>query len=77
MALTPCAGCRQPFYASCHDGACAGALCPYCEYGEATVADDTPGYLDAAPAAAAVGPDVAAAPGDGVIVEAAGPSAAR
>lgn len=33
MALLPCARCRQPFYASCHDGSCAGApLCPWCEY---------------------------------------------
>lgn len=38
MALTPCIHCYQPFYASCHDGACAGALCPYCEYAEADTA---------------------------------------
>lgn len=34
MALVPCARCRQPFYASCHDGACHDAVCPYCEYDE-------------------------------------------
>jgi len=34
MALAPCVRCRQPFYASCHDGSCVGALCPYCEYGD-------------------------------------------
>ena len=34
MALVPCAQCRQPFYASCHDAACSGAVCPYCEYAE-------------------------------------------
>ncbi len=34
MALVPCAQCRQPFYASCHDASCSGAVCPYCEYAE-------------------------------------------
>ncbi len=34
MALVPCAQCRQPFYASCHDASCIGAVCPYCEYAE-------------------------------------------
>jgi uncharacterized Zn finger protein (UPF0148 family) len=33
MSLVACAVCKQPFYASCHDGACGGAICPYCEYG--------------------------------------------
>jgi len=43
MALVPCARCRQPFYASCHDGSCgAGApLCPWCEYADAP-RDETP-----------------------------------
>ena len=34
MALVPCVQCRQPFYASCHDASCIGAVCPYCEYAE-------------------------------------------
>jgi hypothetical protein len=34
MALTSCAQCRQPFYASCHDGACIGTICPYCAYAD-------------------------------------------
>jgi len=34
MALVPCAQRRQPFYASCHDASCIGAVCPYCEYAE-------------------------------------------
>lgn len=34
MALVPCVQCRQPFYASCHDGSCVNALCPYCEYAD-------------------------------------------
>ncbi len=34
MALVPCTQCRQPFYASCHDASCIGAVCPYCEYAE-------------------------------------------
>lgn len=34
MALVPCARCRQPFYASCHDASCIDALCPLCEFGE-------------------------------------------
>ncbi len=42
MALVPCARCRQPFYASCHDASCVGAVCPYCEYG-----DDEPRVGDA------------------------------
>lgn len=33
MALVPCAVCRQPFYASCHDASCIDAVCPICEYG--------------------------------------------
>lgn len=39
MALTPCARCRQPFYAACHDGACliGATLCPWCTYAEDTV----------------------------------------
>ena len=32
MALVACAVCRQPFYASCHDGSCIDAVCPLCEY---------------------------------------------
>jgi len=40
MALVPCRRCRQPFYASCHDGACIDVLCPYCEYGEERAAAD-------------------------------------
>jgi hypothetical protein len=42
MALVPCRQCRQPFYASCHDGSCFEALCPSCEYGEEVLAA-TPG----------------------------------
>jgi hypothetical protein len=38
MALVPCAVCRQPFYASCHDASCVDAVCPLCEYAE--VMDD-------------------------------------
>ena len=34
MALIPCVRCRQPFYASCHDGTCLDALCAFCEYDE-------------------------------------------
>ena len=34
MAVVACSQCRQPFYASCHDGSCLDALCPACEYGE-------------------------------------------
>ncbi len=40
MALVACADCRQPFYASCHDGNCLDALCPYCEY-DAERSNDT------------------------------------
>ena len=34
MALVACSRCRQPFYASCHDGSCVDAACPRCEYGD-------------------------------------------
>ena len=34
MALVACSRCRQPFYASCHDGTCTDAACPHCEYGD-------------------------------------------
>lgn len=47
MSLVACAVCRQPFYASCHDGACLDAACPRCELAEvhgdsALVAGDDP-----------------------------------
>jgi len=35
MALVPCAICRQPFYASCHDASCIDAVCPLCDYPDA------------------------------------------
>ncbi len=57
MALVPCAQCRQPFYASCHDASCIGAVCPYCEYAEilpeeaySDVAPPTCYHLDGQPA---------------------------
>jgi hypothetical protein len=34
MAVIPYVRCRQPFYASCHDGTCLDALCAFCEYDE-------------------------------------------
>jgi len=54
MALVPCRECRQPFYASCHDGSCGGAVCPHCEYAELAM-DDRPRAVDASPSAAVAG----------------------
>ncbi len=58
MALLPCALCRQPFYASCHDGSCAGApLCPWYEY-----EDDDPSPDDGAVPPRGIAHGVAAEP---------------
>ena len=46
MALVPCVRCRQPFYASCHDSSCLGALCPSCEYGEPTSDNRRPAHME-------------------------------
>ena len=42
MALVPCAQCRQPFYASCHDCSCLDVTCPYCEYAYEVLVDAVP-----------------------------------
>jgi hypothetical protein len=47
MALVPCIGCAQPFYASCHDASCIDALCPLCEYGESPDAANSPAIMQA------------------------------
>jgi len=64
MALVPCALCRQPFYASCHDASCIGAVCPYCEYAEilpeetyGDAASPTRYHLDGQPAQSATTDD--------------------
>jgi len=57
MALVACSRCRQPFYASCHDGSCVDAACPRCEYG-----DDAPREAPRGDAEAKDPPDAGEAP---------------